>query len=201
MKGSSSLTSCHLPILSRLLSSLIWAQLTLLVPALGIRTPPSPKWQPHSQGPRILPYRDPEHYILYSLFCILFSVFCFLFSVFCILYSEFCILYSFFYILYATYSLYSIFYILYFIFYTLHSIFCILYSVFCILYSIFYILFSIFYFLFSIFYTLRTGGSAAIQAKVFSILYFSKKRVKNLQNFRQNQLDSLKFLFYVRTLY
>jgi hypothetical protein len=23
--------------------------------------PPSPKWRPHSQGPRILPYRDPEH--------------------------------------------------------------------------------------------------------------------------------------------
>ncbi len=39
MKGSSSLTSCRLPILSRLLSSLIWAQLTLLVPALGIGTP------------------------------------------------------------------------------------------------------------------------------------------------------------------
>jgi hypothetical protein len=39
MKGSSSLTSCHLLILSRLLSSLIWAQLTLLVPALGIRYP------------------------------------------------------------------------------------------------------------------------------------------------------------------
>jgi hypothetical protein len=39
MKGSSSLTSCRLLILSRLTSSLIWAQLTLLVPALGIRSP------------------------------------------------------------------------------------------------------------------------------------------------------------------
>jgi hypothetical protein len=39
MKGSSSLTSCHLLILSHLPSSLIWAQLTLLVPALGVRSP------------------------------------------------------------------------------------------------------------------------------------------------------------------
>jgi hypothetical protein len=39
MKGSSSLTSCRLLILSRLLSSLIWAQLTLFVPALGIWVP------------------------------------------------------------------------------------------------------------------------------------------------------------------
>ncbi len=39
MKGSSSLTSCCLLILSCLPSSLIWAQLTLLVPALGIRSP------------------------------------------------------------------------------------------------------------------------------------------------------------------
>ncbi len=39
MKGSSSLTSCRLLILSCLLSSLVWAQLTLLVPALGIRSP------------------------------------------------------------------------------------------------------------------------------------------------------------------
>jgi hypothetical protein len=39
MKGLSSLTSCRLLILSRLPSSLIWAQLTLLVPALGIRSP------------------------------------------------------------------------------------------------------------------------------------------------------------------
>ncbi len=39
MKGSSSLTSCRLLILSRLLSSPVWAQLTLLVPALGIRPP------------------------------------------------------------------------------------------------------------------------------------------------------------------
>ncbi len=39
MKGSSSLTSCRLLILSRLLSSLIWARLTLFVPALGIRVP------------------------------------------------------------------------------------------------------------------------------------------------------------------
>ncbi len=39
MKGSSSLSSCRLLILSRLLSSLVRAQLTLLVPALGIRSP------------------------------------------------------------------------------------------------------------------------------------------------------------------
>jgi hypothetical protein len=39
MKGSSSLTSCRLLILSRLSSSLIWAQLTLLVPAWGTRSP------------------------------------------------------------------------------------------------------------------------------------------------------------------
>jgi hypothetical protein len=37
MKGSSSLTSCHLHILLRLSSSLIWAQLTLFVPAWGTR--------------------------------------------------------------------------------------------------------------------------------------------------------------------
>jgi hypothetical protein len=42
MKGSSSLTSCRLFILSRLLSSLVWAQLTLLVPTLGL-------WSPFSQ--------------------------------------------------------------------------------------------------------------------------------------------------------
>jgi hypothetical protein len=29
---------------------------------LGDPVPPSPKWRPHSQGPRRLPYRDPEHY-------------------------------------------------------------------------------------------------------------------------------------------
>ncbi len=39
MKGSSSLTSCRLLILSRLSSSLIWAQLTLLIPAWGTRSP------------------------------------------------------------------------------------------------------------------------------------------------------------------
>jgi hypothetical protein len=39
MKGSSSSTSCCLLILSRLVPSLIWAQLTLLVPALGIQSP------------------------------------------------------------------------------------------------------------------------------------------------------------------
>jgi hypothetical protein len=38
MKVSSSLTSCHLHILSRLSSSLIWAQLTLSVPAWGTRS-------------------------------------------------------------------------------------------------------------------------------------------------------------------
>jgi hypothetical protein len=56
--GSSSLTSCRLFILSRLVPSLIWDQLTLLVHASG--SPPSPRWRPHSQGPRTLPYRDPE---------------------------------------------------------------------------------------------------------------------------------------------
>ncbi len=31
-------------------------------PCYRLRDPvlPSPKWQPHSQGPRTLPYRDPE---------------------------------------------------------------------------------------------------------------------------------------------
>jgi hypothetical protein len=28
----------------------------------GDPVPPSPKWRPHSQGPRILPYRDPEQW-------------------------------------------------------------------------------------------------------------------------------------------
>ncbi len=28
---------------------------------LGDPYPPSPKWRPHSKGPRTLPYRDPEH--------------------------------------------------------------------------------------------------------------------------------------------
>jgi hypothetical protein len=39
MKGLSSLTSCRLLVLSRLLSSLIWAQLTPFVPALRIQPP------------------------------------------------------------------------------------------------------------------------------------------------------------------
>jgi hypothetical protein len=39
MKGSSSLVSCRLLILSRLLSSLVWAQLTPLVPTLRTRPP------------------------------------------------------------------------------------------------------------------------------------------------------------------
>jgi hypothetical protein len=39
MKGSSSWSSCRLLILSRLSSSLIWLQLTLFVPASGIRPP------------------------------------------------------------------------------------------------------------------------------------------------------------------
>jgi hypothetical protein len=43
MKGSSSLTSCHLLIPSRLPSSFVWAQLTLPVPGLGIR-PPFPQY-------------------------------------------------------------------------------------------------------------------------------------------------------------
>jgi hypothetical protein len=46
MKGSSSLSSCRLLILSRLLSSLVWAQLTLPVPALGIRSPLSQNGAP-----------------------------------------------------------------------------------------------------------------------------------------------------------
>jgi hypothetical protein len=37
-KKKSSLTSCHLLILSRLSSSLVWAQLTLFVPAWGTRS-------------------------------------------------------------------------------------------------------------------------------------------------------------------
>jgi hypothetical protein len=39
MKGSSFFTSCRLLILSRLLSSLVWTQLTFLVPTLGIPSP------------------------------------------------------------------------------------------------------------------------------------------------------------------
>jgi hypothetical protein len=46
MKGSSSLSSCCLLILSRLLSSLVWAQLTLSVPAWGIRSPLSQNGAP-----------------------------------------------------------------------------------------------------------------------------------------------------------
>ncbi len=49
MKGSSSLTSCRLLILSRLVLSLVWAQLTLLVPALG-SGPPFPKMAPPFTG-------------------------------------------------------------------------------------------------------------------------------------------------------
>ncbi len=76
MKGSSSLTSCRLLILSRLLSSLIWVQLTLLAcSCLGDPVPPSPKWCPRSQGPRTLPYRDPEQVlccvIVLYYFCML----------------------------------------------------------------------------------------------------------------------------------
>jgi hypothetical protein len=54
MKGLSSLTSCRLSILSRPLSPLIWTQLTLLVPALGIR-PPFPKMAPPFTGPAHTP--------------------------------------------------------------------------------------------------------------------------------------------------
>jgi hypothetical protein len=32
-----------------------------LCPRLGDPVPPPPKWRPHSQGTRTLPYRDPEH--------------------------------------------------------------------------------------------------------------------------------------------
>ncbi len=34
---------------------------------LGDPVPPSPKWPPHSQGPRTLPYRDPEQIQLLAL--------------------------------------------------------------------------------------------------------------------------------------
>ncbi len=36
---------------------------------LGVPVPPSPKWRPHSQGPRTLPYRDPEQLDLVYLQC------------------------------------------------------------------------------------------------------------------------------------
>jgi hypothetical protein len=49
MRGSSSLTSCCLLILSRLHSPFIWAQLRLLVPALGL-WPPLPKMAPPFTG-------------------------------------------------------------------------------------------------------------------------------------------------------
>jgi hypothetical protein len=35
---------------------------------LGDPVPPSPKWRPHSQGLRTLPYRDPEQIRLLSVF-------------------------------------------------------------------------------------------------------------------------------------
>ncbi len=44
-------------VLSLPLSGLNWRS---LFPPRGPGVPPSPKWRPHSQGPRTLPYRDPE---------------------------------------------------------------------------------------------------------------------------------------------
>jgi hypothetical protein len=59
MKGSSSL---RLLILSRLLASPVWAQLTL-TDHLGGPVLLPPKWPPFPQGPRTLPYWGPEHFI------------------------------------------------------------------------------------------------------------------------------------------
>ncbi len=58
MQGSSSLASCR-----RLTSSLFpcLGSTDALCSRLGDPAPPSPIWLPHSQGPRTLPYRDPEH--------------------------------------------------------------------------------------------------------------------------------------------
>ncbi len=57
MLGSSSLASCRL-----LTSSLFPCLVSTDAPCsrLGDPAPPSPVWLPHSQGPRTLPYRDPE---------------------------------------------------------------------------------------------------------------------------------------------
>jgi hypothetical protein len=74
MKGSSSLTSCRLLILSRLLSSLTYLGSTdAPCSCNGDPAPPSPKWRPHSQGPRTLPYRDPEHlvYLRFTYYLVL----------------------------------------------------------------------------------------------------------------------------------
>jgi hypothetical protein len=60
MKGSSSL---RLLILSRLLASPVWAQLTLTDPTWG-PVPLLPRWRPFLQGPRTLPYRGPEQFVL-----------------------------------------------------------------------------------------------------------------------------------------
>ncbi len=59
MQGSSSLASCRL-----LMSSLFPCPGSTDAPCsrLGDPAPPSPIWLPHSQGPRTLPYRDPEQW-------------------------------------------------------------------------------------------------------------------------------------------
>jgi hypothetical protein len=62
MKGSSSLSSCHLLILPRITSPLFSCPDSTDAPCSRLEdpAPPSPKWHPHSQGPRTLPHRDPE---------------------------------------------------------------------------------------------------------------------------------------------
>ncbi len=62
LKGSSSSSSCCLLVLSRITSPLFPCPGSTDAPCsrLGDPVPPSPKWRPHSQGPRTLPYRDPE---------------------------------------------------------------------------------------------------------------------------------------------
>jgi hypothetical protein len=39
-----------------------------LCPRLGDPVPPLPKWRPYSQGPRTLPYRDPEQLLCVNIF-------------------------------------------------------------------------------------------------------------------------------------
>jgi hypothetical protein len=51
LPSSHSITSCPFPYLG---------STDAPCSCLGDPVPPSPKWRPHSQGPRTLPYRDPE---------------------------------------------------------------------------------------------------------------------------------------------
>jgi hypothetical protein len=78
-EGSSSLPSCRLLILPRNTSYLFPCPDSTDAPCSRLEdpVPPSPKWRPHSQGPRTLPYRGPRH-ILFLVF-ILCSM-CFIFS-------------------------------------------------------------------------------------------------------------------------